>query len=132
MDMPDDEAVGERVHGMTEKIPADGLDDVLCEFRTVGFDALPFFGGTDAFIGDGLTAEAVFSDPWLYVGETSAGGKADEEHTAFIPELYALYLCGDALRDGALYGTVDIPPEGDDVWVGVSPCGYEGWEFFFG
>lgn len=42
MNMTDDEAMPERFHSVTENVAADGLDDVLYEFRTVRFDAFPF------------------------------------------------------------------------------------------
>ncbi len=37
MNVTDDEAVPESLHGVTEDVTADGLDDVLHELRTVGF-----------------------------------------------------------------------------------------------
>ena len=43
MNMADDEAVPEGFYGVAEDVAADGLDDVLHELRTVGFDAFPFF-----------------------------------------------------------------------------------------
>ena len=42
VDVTDDEAVPESLHGVAEDVAADGLDDVLYEFRTVRFDAFPF------------------------------------------------------------------------------------------
>ena len=42
MNVTDDEAVPESLHGIAEDVAADGLNDVLHEFRTIGFDALPF------------------------------------------------------------------------------------------
>lgn len=59
MNVTDDKTVPECFHGVTEDVAADGLDDILHKLRTVGFDALPFLGGSYAFIGDGLTAELV-------------------------------------------------------------------------
>ena len=43
MNVTDDEAVPEGFYGVAEDVAADGLDDVLHELRTVGFDAFPFF-----------------------------------------------------------------------------------------
>lgn len=43
MDMFDNVAVLECFHGIAQDIAANGLDDVLHKFRTVGFDAFPFF-----------------------------------------------------------------------------------------
>lgn len=42
VDVTDDEAVPKSLHGVAEDVAADGLDDVLHELRTVGFDAFPF------------------------------------------------------------------------------------------
>ena len=72
MNVADDEAVPERFHSVTEDVAADGLDDVLYEFRTVRFDAFPLLCGSDAFVGDGLSAILVFSDAGLHVGEQAA------------------------------------------------------------
>ncbi len=69
MNMTDDEAVPESLHGVTEDVAADGLDDVLHELRTVGFDAFPFLCGSNTFISDGFSAILVFSDAGLHVGE---------------------------------------------------------------
>ncbi len=72
MNMTDDKAVSECFHGVTEDVAADGLDDVLHELWTVGFDALPFLCRTYSFVGDGLSALLVFSDTGLHVGEQAA------------------------------------------------------------
>lgn len=84
MDMTADEAVGEVPHCEAEKIPADGLHDILHEFRTVGFDAFPLLCGSNIHVGDRFAAILVFTDTGLNVGEHSAGGKLDEEHATFI------------------------------------------------
>lgn len=42
MNVTDDKAVPESLHGVTEDVAADGLNDVLHKLRTVGFDAFPF------------------------------------------------------------------------------------------
>lgn len=82
MDMTADKAVGEVTHGKTEKVSGDCLHNVLNEFRTVAFDAFPFFSGTDAFIGYGFTAKSIFSDTRLDVAKSSTGREFDEEHPA--------------------------------------------------
>lgn len=41
MDVPDDEAMPEGLHSIAEDVAADGLDDILHEFRPVGFNAFP-------------------------------------------------------------------------------------------
>lgn len=69
MNMTDDEAVPECLHGVAEDVAADGLNDVFHKLRTVGFDAFPFLCCSDSFVGDGLSAILVFSDTGLHVGE---------------------------------------------------------------
>ena len=72
MNMSYNEALPERLHGVTEDVAADGLNDVLHKLRTVGFDAFPFLCGSDSLIGYGFAAILVFSDTWLHVREQSA------------------------------------------------------------
>lgn len=42
VNVTDDKTVPESLHGIAEDVAADGLDDILHEFRTVRFDAFPF------------------------------------------------------------------------------------------
>lgn len=72
MDMTDDKTVPEGLHGTAENVAADGLDDILHEFRTVGFNAFPFLCRTDAFICDGFPAEPVLTDTGFYIGQVTA------------------------------------------------------------
>ena len=53
MNMTDDEAVSESLHGKAENISADGLDDILHELWTVGFDTFPLLCRSNTFVGDG-------------------------------------------------------------------------------
>lgn len=69
MDMSDDEAVAEGLHGIAEYVAADRLYDILHKLRTVGFDALPLLCGAYAFVGDGFPAELVFSDTRLHISQ---------------------------------------------------------------
>ena len=131
MDMAANEAVGEGPHGVAEDVPADGLDDVLHELRAVGFDSLPFLRRSDAHVGDGFSAEAVLSDPWLHVGKHPAGWELDEEHAALAEKVYAADLCRDLLLDCSLYCSVDVPPEGGDHRIGRSPGIDQRLQFFF-
>ena len=62
MNVTNNEAMPECLHGIAEDVTADSLYDVLHELRTVGFDAFPFLCGSDSFIGDGFAAILVFSD----------------------------------------------------------------------
>ena len=72
MNVTDDEAVPEGLHSVAEDVAADGLNDVLHELRTVGFDAFPLFCGSNAFVGDGFATILVFSYTGLHVGEQTA------------------------------------------------------------
>ena len=72
MNVTDDKAVPECFHGVTEDVATDGLDDVLHELRTVGFDTFPLFCGANSFIGYGFAAILVFFDTGLHVGEQAA------------------------------------------------------------
>ena len=59
MNVPDDKAIPQSFHGVAENIAADGLDNVLYKFQTVGFGAFLFLCGTYAFIGYGFSAELI-------------------------------------------------------------------------
>lgn len=72
MDVPDDEAMPEGLHSIAEDVAADGLDDILHEFRPVGFNAFPFLCGADTFIGDGFSAELIDTDAGLHIRESAA------------------------------------------------------------
>lgn len=61
--------MSESLHGVAEDVAADGLNNILHEFRTVRFDAFPFLCRSDSFVSDGLSAILVFSDTGLYIGE---------------------------------------------------------------
>ena len=50
MNVTNDEAVPESLHGVAEDVAADSLDDVLHELRTIGFDAFPLLCRTDSFV----------------------------------------------------------------------------------
>ena len=67
MDMADDKTVGEGSHAVAENVSADGLDQVLNDFRAVTFDAGPVFCAVVPHVGDALTAELILSDPGLHV-----------------------------------------------------------------
>ena len=89
MDMTYNKAERKVLHGKAQEIPGYCLNDVFYEFGTVGFYALPFLVCASAFVGDRFTAETVFSDPGLYVGEQAARGETDEEESAFVEKLDA-------------------------------------------
>lgn len=72
MDVPDNEAVPEGLHSIAEDVAADGLNDILHEFRTIGFDAFPFLCRSHAFIGDGFSAELIGADPGLHICKSAS------------------------------------------------------------
>lgn len=72
MNVTDNHAVRECAHGITQDVTADSLYDILYEFWTIAFDTLPFFIGTDTFIGDGFPAKLVFTNLWFYIAEISS------------------------------------------------------------
>lgn len=111
MDVPEDKAMWEGSYGIAEDVPADRLNDILNKLRTVWFDVFSFIGGTDTFIGDGFSAEFVFPDLGLHIGEKLTWRKLDKEHSAFIHEFDPAHFGLDALGDGCFYGTVYILPE---------------------
>lgn len=121
MDVANDLAEGQVPHSKAQEIPGDCLNDVLHEFRTVRFDPFPFLRGADSFIGDGFSAETVFSNAGFYIGELPTGGKSDEEHAAFVGEADAADFCFDPLPDSGLYGIIYIPPELYDAWISLTP-----------
>lgn len=67
MDMTDNETVPKGIHSIAEDVVADGLDDILHEFRSVGFNAFPLLCRAHAFIGDGFSAELIGTDPWFRI-----------------------------------------------------------------
>ena len=69
--------IGKILHSVAQQISGYSLYNIFYEFRTVGFYAFPFLGGTDALVGDGFTAESVFTNLWLHIAEYSAGRELD-------------------------------------------------------
>lgn len=78
MDVSDDEGVLEGFHSIAEYVAADGLDDILHELRTVGFDAFPFLCGSNTFISYGFAAELILTNTRLHIGQKATRGKLDE------------------------------------------------------
>ena len=123
--MSDDETVPECFHGVAEEIPADGQDDIFHKFRSVGFDTLPFLCGSHTFISDGFPAKLIAPDPGLDIGQPSAGGKLDEEHSALIKEADVADFRRNALCDRSFDGTIHIPPEYSDHGTRGAPGVYQ-------
>lgn len=131
VDMADNPAEGQIPHGKAQEIPGDGLDDVLHEFRTVGFYPFPFLRGADSLIGDGFSAETVFSNAGLHIGELPPRRKGDEEHAAFVGEVDASDFGFNSQPDGCLYGVVYVPLELYDVRISLPPGIDQRLQFFF-
>ena len=64
--MTDDKAVTESLHSIAEDVTADGLNDILHEFRSVGFNAFPLLRRVNTFIVDGFSAELIGANPRLH------------------------------------------------------------------
>ena len=73
MDVTNDKAVFQRLHGIGKNISADSLNNVFYKLRSVALDSAPFLGGINPHIGDTLAAELVHSDTGLNVGKLPAG-----------------------------------------------------------
>lgn len=116
--MADDGTASQRLHGITENVPADALDDVFHELWSVAFQLFPFLGGSNAFIGDGFPAEAVLAYPGLYVRKSPPAGQFDEQHPALAKKANVIHPDGDSLFDGGLHRPIYLPPEIYDVGIG--------------
>ncbi len=78
MDVTHNGTAPEGLHGITENIPGNSLDDVFHELWSVAFQPFPFLGSPNALIGHGFPAELIHSNPRLYVGKPPAAGKFDK------------------------------------------------------
>lgn len=97
MDMTTDSIIPQRSHSVAENIPADRLNDVFYEFRTVAFNALPLLRCANSLVSDGLAAELILADTGLDVGKPPAARQRDEQHSALIFKLNAI----DCFRENA-------------------------------
>lgn len=131
VDMPADEAVGQRPHGVGEDVPADRLDDVLHELRTVGLDTTPFLLTVHAHICDALAAELVRAHPGLDVGQFPAGGQSDEQHAALYLEQDISDLLKLTPADCSLHGIVHAPSVLHDLRIGRTPHIHQRLKFIF-
>lgn len=86
MNVANNKAVFQRLHGIGKNIPADSLNNVFHEFGTVALDSAPFLGGINSHIGNTLTAELVHADAGFDVCQLSAGWQGNEQHSAFYRE----------------------------------------------
>ena len=71
MNMPDDKTMAKSFHSVAENVAADGLDDILHEFRSVGFNAFPLLRRANTFIGDGFSAKLIGANPGLHIGKST-------------------------------------------------------------
>ena len=118
MDVTTDQLIGKSSHGMHQKVSGNCLNDVFYKFWTVGFDAFPFPGGSDSFVGDGFSSETVFSKLRFDVAEVSSGRQVDEQDAAFVGKFDSVSLSWNPLFDGIFHTFVYIPPELHDMWIG--------------
>ena len=99
MDVPDDPAVLQRIHGICQDVPADGLHYVLREFWPVALDPAPLPLCVGSHISDGLAAEPVHADAGLYVGEPPSGRELDEEHDCLVKNPFSFELAKVVVND---------------------------------
>lgn len=59
MNMADDKAVFQRLHGIGKNVTADSLNNVFYKFGAVALDSAPFLGSINPHIGDTFSAELV-------------------------------------------------------------------------
>lgn len=110
VDVTDDEALTQGLHGVGKDVPTDSLHDVFGELRTIRLDPGPLLFGVNSHVSDRLATEFVLPDLGFHVGELSAGGKGDEEHPVSHYELDVADLGRDAQLDRGLYCIIDLPP----------------------
>lgn len=101
MDMTDDLAVPQPLHGIGKDVPADCLDDILHEFRAVTLNACPL-ACSNPFIGHAVRAKLVYPHAWFDIAEPSAGWKIDKEHPSLAVDAETMCLCG-SLIDNRLF-----------------------------
>lgn len=121
MDVSDDGAAAECLHGVGENVSVDRLHDIFHEFRTVALDSFPFLRGADSHVSDRFRTESVQPHPRFYVGKSSAGWKCDKYHAGLIAEDNTMRLCAKMLLNGIGNAAVDVPPELHDVRIGSAP-----------
>lgn len=131
MDVSDDEAVPEGLHSIAEDVAADGLDDILHELRSVGFDAFPLLSRAYTFIGDGFSTELVCADPRLHICKPASRRKLYEEHSTFVKELDTANFSLDSLSNSRFDSAVNILPECCNHRIRVTPGIYKRLQVFF-
>ena len=98
-----------------------GGDTVLNKLGAIALDPLPLLCAADALIGDAGAAEPVCADLRLHIGEASAGGQCDKQHSASAGEGDSVRsdgnLSGHGFHDGAVYRL----PELYDLRIGLPP-----------
>ena len=132
MNVHDNGAAAECLHGVAENVTGRCLHDVLDKFRTIGIEAFPLLGAADTFIGDTLATELIGSNLRFHICELSSRWESDKEHATPAGEGQTIVGSG-VLELYCLHdSTVHIPPEFDDVRIRLSPCVDQWWEFLFG
>ena len=127
-----DRAVPKGLHGIAENVPRRCLNDILHELGAVAFEPFPFLRTADTFVGDAGAAEPVFTDFRFDIVEHSAGRKEYGEHSAAAEKANAVCFGGGLIPDGSQHGTVNVPPELDDVGVCRPPSLNKRLKLLFG
>ena len=125
MDVHDNGAAAQRLHGVTEDVAGGCLHDVFHKFRAVGIESFPFLCGANAFIGDAFAAELVRPDLRLHIGKVPARRKRDKEHPGAAGEGQTVATGCVLILDRFHDCTVDIPPELDDARICLPPSVYQ-------
>ena len=117
MNVHNDGTTAECAHGIAEDIPADCLDHILGQLPSKALQPFPLLCTANTFIGNGSSAELVFSQSRFHICQLSARGKLDKEKARLVSEpqaLHLLWLFGLDDMDGC---PLDLAPEPDDVRI---------------
>ena len=71
----------ECAHGIAEDITADCLDHVLGQLAAKALQPLPLLCTANTLVGNGSSAELVFSQSRFHIRQLSARGKINKEKT---------------------------------------------------
>lgn len=123
MDVHDDPVPSaiDLVHAESEQVSGDGLDDVLGEFPTVGFQLAPLSTRRDALVRDGSATEPVLTQLGFHIGQATSGGQSDEHDPGLHGEGQRTNTGRLAGRDGLDGGGVDVRPQLHHAGVGCPP-----------
>ena len=78
MNVADNKAVFQCLHGIGKNIPTNSLNDIFYKLRTVALNSTPFLVSINPHIGDTLATELVHADTGFNIGKLSAGWQGDK------------------------------------------------------